>query len=933
VISQLKHRGRSLGERLTGVAARLDFGLAVVMLLPVFAILPLLQPGLPRTADGFLHLLRVVEVDQIWGDGVYYSRWAPDMAFGYGYPIFNYFAPLLYYITETVHQIGFGFETSLKVVLIGCMVLGGWGMYALVKDVLGAKAGILAAACYVYAPYTLRGVFLTGAYAEFLALSLMPTVFWSFNRLVTRDSPLYLATSPLLLGAVIVSHNISGMLLFALLSLFSAWTICVWRRWHRVKHVLFALSLALALVAFFFVPALLEKSVVRLDRLTEDYFDFRGHFLTLGEVFSPSAVPDSSSFNPVWRRNLGVAQVVLASLGLVVMASGSLTRRQRMQCLFFLFVLVISILMTLPTSTPLWKYMPLLPFTEFPWRFLGIAALGSSFLAGASVQLWSRLRWRHSSMVVLAVLLVFTMVTAFVHLYQQWPPSRHEQLSAKDVVLHESRTGILGTTSASECLPIWVVEEPNDSPLVAQYLSDGSIQKLDDSSLPASARAELLRHMVVSDEYRIVTSEAFTVQFNTIYFPGWEALVDGRPVPVTPSYPQGLITFDVPAGEHRVVVRFGDTPVRTVANLVSLAALVTVVGATVFLSFRGREGENFRPQEVTESRLCFTDSGFLILVVLILLLIKAVIIDPHTTWFRKSSPPGRVLGVQHPHHINLEDEVLFLGYDIGSESVVPGGTLHVTLYWEAQRRLQEDYSAFLHLDDLRPNYISWSLSEEINPADLPTSTWTPGFYVSDSHDLLISPETPPGLYVLRAGLYRRESGQRLAVLDDQGNAVPDSVELATIRVRRTTPVNLTGVTREEPLTFGDGIRLLGYRLEENSTTPGDYFSLVLYWEALAEMSESYTVFVHLRDDSGQTWAQADGVPVNGTYPTWAWLRGETVEDEHLVLLDKTVPPGTYRLAVGIYELDTLKRLGVTGPTGEALGNEVLLHAPFEVLSR
>jgi len=135
------------------------------------------------------------------------------------------------------------------------------------------------------------------------------------------------------------------------------------------------------------------------------------------------------------------------------------------------------------------------------------------------------------------------------------------------------------------------------------------------------------------------------------------------------------------------------------------------------------------------------------------------------------------------------------------------------------------------------------------------------------------------------------------------------------------------------LTFGDGIRLLGYRLEENCTTPGDYFSLVLYWEALAEMSESYTVFVHLRDDSGQTWAQADGLPVNGTYPTWAWLRGETVEDEHLVLLDKTVPPGTYRLAVGIYELDTLKRLGVTGQTGEALGDEVLLQAPFEVLSR
>ena len=932
MISQLKHRGRSLGERLTGVVARLDFGLVVVMLLPVFAILPLLQPGLPRTADGFLHLLRVVEVDQSWRDGVYYPRWAPDMAFGYGYPIFNYFAPLLYYITETVHQIGFGFETSLKVVLIGCAVFGGWGMYALVKDILGAKAGILAATIYVYAPFGLREIYVRGGYAQFLALSLMPAALWSFNRLITRDSPLYLATSSFLCGAVIISHNISGMLFFPFLILFVAWSICSLCRWDKIGVAILALVLCLALVSFFLIPALLDKPLVKLDRLTEGYFDFRAHFLTPAVLLSPSVVPDSSSFNPIWLLNLGTALLLFAAAGSVSLLIGPLSHGQRTQAAFFLVMLLVSVFMTLPASTPLWEHVPFLAFTEFPWRFLGTSVLAGSFLAGASMHLWSRVPWRLAGLALLAALLVFIIISEFVHLYPQWPPARHETLSARDVVLHEVRTGILGTTSASECLPIWVVEEPNDSPLVAQYLSDGSIDKLDDSSLPASARAELLRHTVVSDEYRVVTSEAFTVRFNTIFFPGWEALVDGQPVPVTPSYPQGLITFDVPAGEHRVVVRFGDTPVRTLANLVSLAALVTVVGAMVFLSFRGREGESFRPQEVTESRLCFTDSGFLILVVLILLLIKAVIIDPHTTWFRKSSPPGRVLGLQHSSQTNLEDEVLFLGYDIGNESVVPGGTLHVTLYWEAQGRLQEDYSVFLHLDDLRPNYISWSLSEEINPADLPTSTWTPGFYVSDRHALPISPETPPGLYVLRAGLYRPDSGQRLAILDEEGNAISDSLDLGRVRVRRTQPVDLSEVARVGPFTFGERIQLVGYRLTETSATPGDYFRLLLYWEALTEMSKSYTVFVHLVDESGQMWAQADGLPANGMYPTWAWLEGETVEDEHLVLLERAVPPGTYHLAIGVYELETLQRLPITNSEGTPMGDQILLPASLEVVS-
>jgi len=319
------------------------------------------------------------------------------------------------------------------------------------------------------------------------------------------------------------------------------------------------------------------------------------------------------------------------------------------------------------------------------------------------------------------------------------------------------------------------------------------------------------------------------------------------------------------------------------------------------------------------------------LALLALLLLKLGFIDSYTRWFRKSSPPGQVLGVQHPSQINLGDEVLFLGYDISSESVMPGDALALTLYWEAQRRLQEDYSVFVHLDDLRARHISWSLSEEINPADLPTSTWTPGFYVSDRHVLDISEETPHGLYVLRAGLYRRDSGERLAVLDGEGNVVSDSLELARVRVRRRTPLNLSDVTMVGPFAFGEQVRLLGHRLEESSTTPGNYFRLLLYWEALTEMSESYSFFVHLVDDSGQIWAQTDGLPMNGMYPTWGWLQGEIVEDEHVIPLEATVPPGMYRLAIGIYELDTLKRLEVASPEGTPLGDQILLQTRFDVL--
>jgi hypothetical protein len=915
------------------LAGRFDFGLLVVFLLPIFVAIMLLQPGLPQTADGYVHLLRVVEIDQSWRDGVLYPRWAPDMAFGYGYPIFNFFAPFLYHLTAAIHLTGLGFESALKLVLVGCFLLGAWGTYALVRDIMGSEAGVLAAAAYVYAPFLLREVFLRGGYAQFLATCIMPAAFWSFYRLVTRDHPLYLLTSPLLCGAVIVSHNIGAILFLPFLAVFVFWTIFSTRRWGRLKWAVAALVLSLALVSFFLVPALVEKPLVKIDRVRQGDFDFGHHFLTLGEILSPTEVPDSSSLNPVWLWNLGTAQIVLGTLGLLGIVLGPLPRARKVQAAFFPLMLAGSVFMTLETSTPLWERVPLLALAMFPWRFLSITILAAAVLSGGAACLWAGVPRRRAAPALVALCLLVTMLAAFVHLHRHSPPSRHEELSAADVVVYEVRTGVVGTTSVSECMPIWVIEEPRDSPLVPLYLSDSPITKLDLGSLPDSASAELLEHTVVSDEYLVSSPSSVTLRFNTFYYPGWKAFVDSRPVPIQPSYPEGLITFPMPPGEHRVTVRFGDTPVRVAANVLSAATALALIGAPVTVGVRRRRsGLVAIEAPVKQKGLSAANAGILCGLLLALLVAKEGLIDPYTTWFRKASPPGEVLGVQHPAQVNLGDEVMFLGYDVSSEEVAAGGDVQVTLYWQAQRRLKQDYSAFLHLDDIRPNYVSWSLSEKLNPADLPTSGWAPGFYVSDRHRLSISPETPPGVYVLRAGLYVPDTAKRLPILDQEGKVVSENVELGRVLVRRAEPVDLSAAVAVGPFIFGQRIDLLGYRLEHDSVKPGNYFRLWLYWKAIAETPEDYIVFVHLLDADGETIAQGDGLPGSGLYPTWAWTPGEIVEDEHLIPLEAGASPGRYQLSVGLYELDSLSRLEARDQQGSALGDDVLLPAAPEVLA-
>jgi hypothetical protein len=103
------------------------------------------------------------------------------------------------------------------------------------------------------------------------------------------------------------------------------------------------------------------------------------------------------------------------------------------------------------------------------------------------------------------------------------------------------------------------------------------------------------------------------------------------------------------------------------------------------------------------------------------------------------------------------------------------------------------------------------------------------------------------------------------------------------------------------------VRFLGYNLE-GRFRPGDSLHLTLFWQALAEMDENYTVFTHLIDGKGSIWGQKDNQPVDGFYPTGGWAAGEIVRDQYDLPISPEALPGPYRIAVGMYRAETGERL-------------------------
>jgi 4-amino-4-deoxy-L-arabinose transferase-like glycosyltransferase len=110
------------------------------------------------------------------------------------------------------------------------------------------------------------------------------------------------------------------------------------------------------------------------------------------------------------------------------------------------------------------------------------------------------------------------------------------------------------------------------------------------------------------------------------------------------------------------------------------------------------------------------------------------------------------------------------------------------------------------------------------------------------------------------------------------------------------------------VSFNGEIALHGYALSDDTLHPGEALTVTLFWERTGNVSEVYHVFVHLLSEDDQLWGQHDGLPLLSTYPTSQWADGISLPDPHDVPVRPDIPPGRYRLMVGMYRWPTLERL-------------------------
>jgi hypothetical protein len=906
-------------HNLATLLGRVEGGLWVTLAFCLPVLVPLVRPGLGDMADGTLHVFRTVELARLWGEGILYSRWAPDLAFGLGYPLYNFYSPLFYYLAGAFTLPGLNVELAVKLTLAVIVMAGAAGMYGLARLWTGPIAAALAAIAFTWAPFRLRELYFQGDFPQALALAFLPIALWAMHRLAETGRDRYLAGLALAVAGLFLSHSITtmlsspfvvGYLLFLLLCLPAA------RR--NLPRLVLGLLLGVGLSAFFFWPALAEMPLVRLDNLHSGDFDFRRHFMPAWELFSLPVPLDASAVNPEQRFTLGLVHVLAAVPSLLALR----VARLRLATAMGWLALGGGVLMMLPESTPLWQAIPLIAFTEFPWRWLGVSALPLAILAGLGLQaLPRRARVVYCVFVVLAI--AWSMSP---HLYPREPFVPFGNATVADMVRDELKTQAIGTTSTGEYLPRAVVTAPNTSPLVPAYLEGKTPERLDRTSLPAGARVTTVDARPLSLRWQIDAPAAFAARVYTFNFLGWVAYLDGNRVAPETSLPDGFIVVRVPPGPHELALRFEDTDQRRLANGVSIVVAVLFAGILLVRRFRARSLPEVLGGERTRDAAGSPDSGpmsgrlaaGLVGVAFALLVLKVAYIDPRTTLFRAASDLDRIPGLEEQMAVNFDDKIALLGYSVDKRVAAPGETVRVVLFWRALRPMQETYASFLHLGDERNDKLAQKDSPL--PAQVPMQSWRLNQFARDEHLLTIPEDIPPGIFDFRVGLYKVDNLERPMVKDAPVNY---ALLKEPLRIVGGPPANATRANYR----LGDDIRLAGYRIPAPSVRPGEEVDLHLYWQSVNDLEIDYTVFVHAYDRAGKLWGTGDSQPLSGKYPTSRWAKGEVVGDLQRVRLDPQAPPGEYVLAIGLYDLKTMQRLPVADADGKPLADGVIRLAP------
>ncbi|KKP96161.1 MAG: hypothetical protein US02_C0005G0004 [Candidatus Levybacteria bacterium GW2011_GWA2_36_13] len=548
--------------------------LIIAIFLSIFALIPLIHPGFFPIHDDE-QIGRLFELNQALRQGQFPVRIDQNLGFGYGYLLFNYYPPFIYYFAEIFKLLGFSFINSIKLMIISGFFLSSLFMYLFGRELFGKIGGLLASVFYIYVPYRAVDLYVRGALPELFSFAFIPAIFWFYLRLSRTLEFRYLLLASLFNFLLIITHNLIALMFIPFALIFLIYLLLKSKkRKIFINQVLLSFFLAFLLSAFFAIPALLENKHTMVSLLTKELASYSHHFVYLRQfIDSPwgyggsiYGLKDGLSFEAGKLHILGV----IISLALVLY---SYLAKKKGEILIFLFIFLFGLSIFLQSfySKPIWDNVFVLSYIQFPWRFLLFSAFFSSILTASIVYFLKNNK-------LIKILTVFLIIGVLILNINFFKPRIYldtfndSNYISQDILRWET------SKMAFEYVPKGIAIKKSDIGNTIVDIEKNEIAKKSFEVVSGKMQIMVKKDFANLKEFKINIEEKGEFRINSFAYPGWEVFVDNRPINYNSNNKLKLISFRLNSGNHTIMAIFKDTQVRKISNLLSFIGVILFIG-------------------------------------------------------------------------------------------------------------------------------------------------------------------------------------------------------------------------------------------------------------------------------------------------------------------------------------------------------------------
>ena len=523
--------------------------LIVLVLFSILSLWPFFKSGFFTTHDGEWMVIRFSAFHQTLRAGHFPVRFVDRLNNNYGYPVLDFLYPLPFYLAEVPKTIGFDYVNSIKIIFIFSTIASTVFMFMALREKYSKEASVVGAIIYLFVPYRFVDLYVRGSIGENLAFSFLPLVLLSILK-IHKKKKIYFPILSLSTAALILSHNVIAVIF---LPIFFIMSLVYLKGMDLYKTIAF-FSIGVLISFFFAIPALFDLRYVRLSKIV--IANPAEHLVSLKDaLFSKWGYGPNPNDPNGFSAQVGIIPIFLLIASIIFWIKSS--KKGTLE-IFSVILFLLTVFLITKTSYFFWKITPYVYMIQFPWRILSVIVFVSAILAAYTVDNLNK------KLLVLLTIVFFSIVTTISY-------SKPEQFVNRVEGFYTTNEDT--TTVRNEYMPLWVNKSPLERAHNKFEIND-KLQLLSSKIKPANYSA------------RLVAQSDTTLTVNTIYFPGFVAKIDEKNIPIHYENQFGLIQVPLPKGTHEVIIKYNETSIHLITDLISASALLFTIILLIHLCLK-----------------------------------------------------------------------------------------------------------------------------------------------------------------------------------------------------------------------------------------------------------------------------------------------------------------------------------------------------------